>query len=81
MNSEEQAKYDKIVEEGYDRLVKNRPSKPMEAFIYYLWDQLDPQSGLREKDEHLKSFSHAFRSNQPASTVEAKPATSANKTN
>lgn len=61
MNDEEQQKYDAIIEEGYSRLVKSRPAKPMEAFIYYLWDQLGEEGSLKTKDEHLKSFCQGYK--------------------
>lgn len=81
MNSEEQEKYEKIIEEGYERLIKNRPGKPLEAFIYYLWDQLEAEGGLKHKDEHLKSFCQAFREGQGTSAGNVHKTTSASKTN
>ena len=60
MNEEETKKFDRVIEEGYERLVLNRPSKPLEAFIYYLWSQLSSEE-LKNKDERLKSFCASYK--------------------
>ena len=77
MNEQDQAKYNAVIEDGYSRLVKSRPAKPMEAFIYYLWDHLGDQNDLKTKDEHLKSFCQGYKERnggtQSANSIQSTP--------
>ena len=54
MNKNETEKFNQTISEGFFELIKNRPEKPLEHFIYYLMSALPEETKL--KDKNLWSF-------------------------
>jgi len=54
MNKTETEKFNQTISDGFQELIKTRPEKPLEHFIYYLMSSLPEESKM--KDKNLLSF-------------------------
>lgn len=60
MNKEETEKFNQIISEGFFELIKTRPEKPLEHFIFFLMSSLPENT--KEKDKNLFAFFKKYES-------------------
>lgn len=54
MNKNETEKFNQTISEGFQELIKNRPEKPLEHFIFFLMSTIPEET--QKKDKNLLAF-------------------------
>lgn len=69
MNKTETEKFNQAISEGFYELIKNRPEKPLDHFVYFLLSSLPEET--RRKDKNLLAFYNRYEEtlNQPSSNL------------
>jgi len=62
MNKNETEKFNQTISEGFQELIKNRPEKPLEHFIFFLMSTLPEET--QKKDKNLLAFFKKYDDSQ-----------------
>ena len=70
MDRAENEKFDQVIQETYNELLRKRAKKPLEHAIYYMLSKLPDE--LRDKDNEVKDFFENYQKNYLPEVTELK---------
>lgn len=59
MENVEKEKFTETINKGFEELIKVKPEKPMEHFIYFLLNSIPEE--LRKNDEKMEKFYETYK--------------------